>query len=244
MTTELATQPAATTPPRMPTYEMDLSAIERLIVLGDLSKLSPDERWSYYIQVCRSVGLNPATQPFQYITLSGKLVLYATKGAAEQLRDNNGVSIDITSRERIDDLYVVTARATTPDGRHDEEIGAVPISNLKGDALANALMKATTKAKRRVTLSMIGLGMLDETEVETIPNVRYEDAADVHGEHTGDFDRQAAETEYRELADQAIKLEHPKAAKIKSTAANILSDAVLGASITSLQKWIADREAF
>jgi hypothetical protein len=223
---------------------MDLSAIERLIVLGDLSKLSPDERWSYYIQVCRSVGLNPATQPFQYITLSDKLVLYATKGAAEQLRDNNHVSIDITSRERIDDLYVVTARATTPDGRHDEEIGAVPIGTLKGDALANALMKATTKAKRRVTLSMIGLGMLDETEVETIPNVRYETNSNIHGEHSGDFDRAAAEIEYLELADQAINLEHPKADKIKATSAESLSDAVLVASIKALQKWIDDRDAF
>jgi len=36
----------------------------------------------------------------------------------------------------------------------------------------NALMKAVTKAKRRVTLSICGLGMLDETEVETIPSAR------------------------------------------------------------------------
>ena len=32
------------------------------------------------------------------------------------------------------------------------------------------MMKAETKAKRRVTLSICGLGMLDETEVETIPH--------------------------------------------------------------------------
>jgi hypothetical protein len=30
-------------------------------------------------------------------------------------------------------------------------------------------MKAETKAKRRVTLSICGLGLLDETEIETIP---------------------------------------------------------------------------
>ena len=36
------------------------------------------------------------------------------------------------------------------------------------NALANAIMKAETKAKRRVTLSICGLGMLDETELETI----------------------------------------------------------------------------
>jgi hypothetical protein len=36
--------------------------------------------------------------------------------------------------------------------------------------LANCYLKAITKAKRRVTLSLLGLGMLDETEVETIPD--------------------------------------------------------------------------
>ena len=43
------------------------------------------------------------------------------------------------------------------------------IAKLTGDALANALMKAETKAKRRATLSLCGLGFLDETEIETIP---------------------------------------------------------------------------
>jgi len=43
-----------------------------------------------------------------------------------------------------------------------------------GEALANALMKASTKAKRRLTLSLCGLGFLDETEVGTIPGARDE----------------------------------------------------------------------
>ena len=34
-----------------------------------------------------------------------------------------------------------------------------------GEFAANAIMKAVTKAKRRVTLSISGLGFLDETEV-------------------------------------------------------------------------------
>lgn len=156
----------------MPQPAPDLTAIERVIVAGDLSRLSADERWSYYRGVCQSLGLNPFTKPFDYINLGGKLVLYAKKDCADQLRKLQGVSIDITARERIDDLYVVTARATSRDGRHDEEIGAVTIGNLRGDLLANALMKATTKAKRRVTLSICGLGMLDETELETIPSAR------------------------------------------------------------------------
>jgi hypothetical protein len=146
--------------------------IESVIIKGDLAKLSPEERTRYYSEVCRSVGLNPMTQPFQYINLSGKLTLYARKDATDQLRQIHGVSLTIVSREQVGDVYVVTARATTASERSDESIGAVSIGTLKGDALANALMKAETKAKRRVTLSICGLGLLDETEIETIPGAQ------------------------------------------------------------------------
>ena len=148
--------------------------IESVITRGDLAKLSPEERTRYYSEVCRSVGLNPMTQPFQYLQLNGKLTLYARKDATDQLRQIHGVSLTIASREQVGDVYVVTARATTASGRVDESIGAVSIGTLKGDALANALMKAETKAKRRVTLSICGLGLLDETELETIPNAQPE----------------------------------------------------------------------
>lgn len=46
------------------------------------------------------------------------------------------------------------------------------MGSLRGDAKANALMKAETKAKRRVTLSIAGLGWVDETEIDTIPDKR------------------------------------------------------------------------
>jgi hypothetical protein len=122
----------------------------------------------YYRQVCESLGLNPLTRPFEYIVLNGRLTLYARRDATDQLRRLHQVSIEIISREKIEDIYVVTARARMPDGRTDEATGAVSIAGLRGDALANALMKAETKAKRRVTLSIVGLGWLDETEIETI----------------------------------------------------------------------------
>jgi hypothetical protein len=100
------------------------------------------------------------------------------------LRRLHGISIYIANRERMGDIYVVTARAKDRTGREDESPGAVPLGNLKGDALANALMKAETKAKRRVTLSIAGLGWLDETELATIPGV-HTDAPDAAHEMTG-----------------------------------------------------------
>jgi hypothetical protein len=117
--------------------------LEQVVIQGNLQQLTPGQRVEYYSRVCQSLGLNALTQPFNYITLNGKLTLYARKDATDQLRKIHRVNIHIVSRERIDDVYVVTARATLPDGREDEEIGAVNIAALKGDNLANALMKAS-----------------------------------------------------------------------------------------------------
>lgn len=146
--------------------------LERVLILGDISQLSTEERVSYYNRVCESVGLNPLTRPFEYMRLQGKEVLYAKRDATDQLRKVHSVSVTISGREKLGDIYVVTARASLPSGRVDESTGAVSIGRLSGDALANAYMKAETKAKRRVTLSICGLGLLDETEVETISQAK------------------------------------------------------------------------
>lgn len=151
-----------------PTMSM---AIEQVMVQGDLSKLTPEQRVQYYKTTCESMGLNPYTRPFDYINLNGKLTLYARKDAADQLRRINGVSIDEVSREIKDGLIIVEAKGHDMSGRTDVEIGVVSTKDMGGN-LANALMKANTKAKRRLTLSLCGLGWLDETEVETIPDAR------------------------------------------------------------------------
>lgn len=145
--------------------------LESVVIGGDLSGLSSNDRVMYYKQVCESLGLNPLTKPFEYMKLQGKLTLYARKDCTDQLRKRHAISISIAARELVEDCYLVTAKATDGLGRFDEAIGAVSISGLKGEAKANAIMKAETKAKRRVTLSIAGLGMLDENEVETIPGV-------------------------------------------------------------------------
>lgn len=166
--------------------------IEKVMMEGDLKALTVEQRLNYYKSVCETLGLNPLTKPFDYITLDGKLVLYARKDATEQLRKRYGISCKVTHREQQETIYIVTAQASLPDGRVDESIGAVAIvepNKLKrknpdgswnwidhpragqvipATDLANAVMKAETKAKRRVTLSICGLGMLDETELDTV----------------------------------------------------------------------------
>ncbi|EGX7691575.1 hypothetical protein JHF44_000783 [Campylobacter coli] len=148
--------------------EINFNPYELALVKGDLSKLSDVERASYVKNLCESLGLNMLTKPFEYIVLNSKLTLYANKSATDQLRQIRKVSITKTEVAQVGDIYMVTAYAATPDGRTDCDTGALNIKNLSGDNLANAIMKAITKAKRRVTLSICGLGMLDESELETI----------------------------------------------------------------------------
>jgi hypothetical protein len=147
--------------------------IDDALVAGDLELLNPDGRVKYYNDVCTSLGLNPLTKPFAYIKLNGKLQLYALKDCTEQLRKIHKVSVVKLEKDRFDDVFVVTAYVRDGSGREDAGTGAVPLGNLKGEALANALMKAETKSKRRATLSICGLGILDETELETIPEVKH-----------------------------------------------------------------------
>lgn len=156
MTTELATRGPLT------------ADIEKVMIDGDLKALKPEERLNYYNAVCTSLGLNPLTKPFAYITLNGKLQLYALKDCTEQLRKIHGVSITQVDPKQIGDLLVVVASAADREGRVDSSTGAVNVAGVKGENLANAMMKCETKAKRRVTLSICGLGMLDETEVQTL----------------------------------------------------------------------------
>lgn len=160
--------------------------IEKLVLGGDLARLAPVERVRYYRMFCERLGLDPLTQPFKMLNLSGKLVLYCDRSGAAQLNHKHQVSHQIVAREIIRDpageCYVVTARASMPGGRQEESIGAVPLYRAAGDGKtsrvlfgedrANALMKAETKAKRRSTLDLLGLGVLDETEIGAIPGAQ------------------------------------------------------------------------
>lgn len=150
--------------------KFDGEIIASLLLNGDTSKLNQTQKVQYYTSMCQRVGLDPTTQPFKLLKLNGKEVMYCDRSGAQQLNKLHKVSHQRTHTETVAEVYAVYMRATLPDGRFTESCGAVNISGLKGDALANAMMKAETKAKRRSTLDLLGLGMLDESEIETIPS--------------------------------------------------------------------------
>jgi hypothetical protein len=156
--------------------EDDQKIAWELVAKGDLQGLNVKQRLSYTLTLCRRLNLDPMTGPFQFIKLNGKEVLYATRQATEQLRKLHRVSLKVVNEGWMDDgkeYYRVRVEATTPDGRADTACGVASIycgkNGAKGTAaeIANVPMKAETKAKRRATLSICGLGFLDESEIET-----------------------------------------------------------------------------
>ena len=159
MTTEIQT-----------TGSRDLARVaESLVTKGDLSGLTSEERARHYIATCESHGLNPHSQPFSFLTLNGKLVMYANRGCTDQLAAMHHVNRKIIDGPRLMDLggtkiIYCMAEASLPNGRTETAIATVPMTDP-----VMVLMKAETKAKRRATLSILGLGMLDETEAESIP---------------------------------------------------------------------------
>jgi len=155
-----------------PRQVLDPKIQESIVLRGDLSGLNEAQKKEYYLFRCKQVGLDPAAKPFDLLKLNGKEILYANAGATQQLCAIHKLSTQITHRERIDDIYIVSVRVTAADGRVSENQGAVSVGSARGDALANAILKSTTKAIRRAVLAHCGLGMMDETEVETIPGAR------------------------------------------------------------------------
>lgn len=144
-------------------------AVESIALRGDLSGLSGAERARFYVQMCEGLGLNPHAQPFAFLKLNGKEVFYATRGATDQLAAIHKLNREIIDGPRVIDLagtklVYASCKATLPGGRFETAVATVPLSDP-----ANALMRAETKAKRRATLSILGLGLLDEMELETIP---------------------------------------------------------------------------
>ena len=147
--------------------DADWRAIESVVIGGDLAPLTPEQRVRYMQRVCTGLGLNWETSPFIYVKPADKLILYATKDCAAQLRRRDGISIEVTGRSFLPEqgIYCVEVKATNAQGRSETAIGVVGITGMKHETLAGQMMRAETKAKRRVTLSLCGLGLDGEDDL-------------------------------------------------------------------------------
>lgn len=153
-------------------------AVEKLLQM-DVNDLSIADRQKYLWWMAVRRGLDPLTKPFDCIPDGkGKLILFANSGCADQLRQRNGISLEVVEEGFLrfgetlrDDVYYVKVKAKDQEGRSSYNIGAVGVKGFVGETMANAMMKAHTKAGRRTTLDLCGLGIPDVSELDSIPNL-------------------------------------------------------------------------
>jgi hypothetical protein len=141
---------------------------------GDLSKLKPAERLAYIAWWCGEVQIPKAINPLIFIrTDDGKVRPYSTKATTDYLRKRDGVTIKILEQGFKGDYYIVRVAAKAIGGREDEDLGVVAVTDKMGPKMrGNMMMTAVTKAKRRVTLSICGMGMTDESEMADVPGAK------------------------------------------------------------------------
>jgi hypothetical protein len=179
-------------------HDLDLDTMRQFVMDGDLSKIAEEKRPHLIMALCRHIGVDPIERPFLVFADGKKTVLYAARACTSALCRERGISRQIVSIQEVtmagQSVIIARARATMPDGRFDESTGVVPV--LQEDTqwkegsdgkrrkttigwrdptpheAANLPMKAETKAKRRAVLDLVGLGMPDESEIETIRGAR------------------------------------------------------------------------
>lgn len=144
------------------------AAIMAIIRRGGTAGLTPEEKARYLQALCKSLGINELTMPIQFITFQGKEIAYVTRGATDQLAAKHNVSRFVVEGPCLKDfsgtkLLYCRVEAKMPNGRCDTSIAT---SSARIDE--NSLMKVESKAKRRATLSILGLGMLAEEEADDL----------------------------------------------------------------------------
>lgn len=150
---------------------------------GDLSKLTEVERKIVYIELCKHYGFDPLSFPLDYVKgKKGSLKIYVNSVGASQLREKFNISVEIKSRELLDDVWVVIAIAKR-NNRTEEAAGAVSIyddyNKTSPSQKVNALKKAETQAKRRATLNISGFGWDNENKGKIINAEFHDPPADV-----------------------------------------------------------------
>jgi hypothetical protein len=178
-------------------HSLDPGVMRQFVMDGDLTPIKPEQRPALVMALCRHIGVDPIERPFLVFKDGKRTVLYAARACTSALCRVRGISRQLLAVQEVtmagQPVIIARARATLPDGRFDESTGVVPVMQedtawegpegnkrkvSKGwrqpnpSEAANLPMKAETKAKRRAVLDLVGLGMPDESEIETIRGAR------------------------------------------------------------------------
>lgn len=138
-----------------------ITPMETARMRGDFRELAPADRQRLAMTLAAEAGLAwGASPPVMLITAEGgRLVPYVTKSGADMLAAIRGASIvsldvHVEARRKV---VNVTATASLPDGRTNVDVGSAPFDT-DPKSYSRARMIATTRARRRVLLGLLGSG--------------------------------------------------------------------------------------
>jgi len=168
-------------------YDAEPAVMEQLI-RGDVSSVPREALLRYIFLFCERVGISPLAVPFSLVKTQGGMRLVANRNFYDAVASKFSVSRECVAEGFFEGtkLYFTRYRATTPDGRATEDMALVDTAGLNGNDLANAIMKAHTKGRNRVTRAHLGFPFPDESEAETVPDASVVGIDDVPGGHNGE----------------------------------------------------------
>ena len=149
------------------TAKPDMLAI---LARGNIASLSEEDRTKYILALCDALCLDPRFKPIDLISGQGGTVTpYLNRGATDSLARREGIqrtTVVPPKEVEINGVKCVlcVARATdVKTGRYEERVATA----VNKDA-GNAFMRVETKAIRRATIALLGIGLIDESELDGI----------------------------------------------------------------------------
>lgn len=156
--------------------------VRRVALDGNLAPLTEEERWAYYQEYCRYLGLDPITKPFDILEQEvGKdnakrkiVTLYPNAKCAAQLTRLHNLTFSEPKVEMIDamSLCIVRVEVRTPSGASRWGDSAFVYDKSKAWSLPNDYKKTVTQAHRRAVLGICGVAGPDESELDDVPNAK------------------------------------------------------------------------
>lgn len=156
-------QPLHNSPSRL--AELDVDAINQLLLTDDWTDLARDERIARYRTLCELLGLEWRWMPLDlWKDRTGRRKPGITARASKQLKVRHGISSQPLSTTFRGGYVVVEVRCELPDGRFSVKRGAVAVDGKTPQERADAEKWAETQADKRATLDLLGIGLPDESE--------------------------------------------------------------------------------
>lgn len=146
---------------------------KKFVVCHNLEQFDDAARAQYLRDVSEFIGLDPDLGGLDTIWMRNEtgpgqsLVVYARRGTAEILRNILGIEVKSLVHDSMGGSVVFTATGNKA-GRQEVAVGSKSIVGLNGKQLDDAVMTASTRALRRLTMQFTTLGILDESEVVAV----------------------------------------------------------------------------